>query len=104
MPIIMQEQIELCPYLQWAHNGIIPIERMFSERLNDIPVGVINDVNAAAVGEKIYGVAQNMKDFIFITLGTGVGNGIFIDNKLVLSSNSFAGEIGHVKMVKENGR
>ena len=96
--------IEFCPNLQWAHNGIIPIGRMFSERLNDIPVGVTNDANAAAVGEKIYGVAQNMKDFIFITLGTGVGSGIFIDNKLVLGSDGFAGELGHVKMVKENGR
>ena len=96
--------IEFCPNLQWAHNGIIPIGRMFSERLNDIPVGVTNDANTAAVGEKIYGVAQNMKDFIFITLGTGVGSGIFIDNKLVLGSDGFAGELGHVKMVKENGR
>ena len=66
--------IEFAPNLPWAHNGIVPLADMFSKRLGGIPVAMTNDANAAAVGEMVYGVARGMKNFIVITLGTGVGS------------------------------
>ncbi len=95
--------IEFAPNLPWAHNGIVPLADMFSEALG-IPVALTNDANAAAIGEMIYGVARGMKNFIMITLGTGVGSGIVIDGKLVYGCDGFAGELGHVIMRTENGR
>ena len=65
--------IEFAPNLPWAHDGVVPLAKMFSERLDNIPVGLTNDANAAAIGEMTYGVARGMKNFIVITLGTGVG-------------------------------
>ena len=70
--------IEFAPNLSWGHNGIVPLADLFKERLG-IPVGLTNDANAAAIGEMIYGVARGMKNFIVITLGTGVGSGIVIN-------------------------
>ena len=96
--------IEFAPNLPWAHDGIVPLAQMFSDRLNGIPVGLTNDANAAAVGEMIYGVARGMKNFIVITLGTGVGSGIVINGQLVDGCDGFAGELGHVPMVREGGR
>ena len=96
--------IEFAPNLSWAHDGIVPLAQMFSDRLNGIPVGLTNDANAAAVGEMIYGVARGMKNFIVITLGTGVGSGIVINGQLVYGCDGFAGELGHVTMVREGGR
>ncbi len=96
--------IEFAPNLAWAHNGIVPLAKLFSERLNDIPVGLTNDANAAAIGEMTYGVARGMKNFIVITLGTGVGSGIVINGQLVYGCDGFAGELGHVIMRRENGR
>ena len=96
--------IEFAPNLPWAHDGVVPLAKMFSERLNNIPVGLTNDANAAAVGEMIYGVARGMKNFIVITLGTGVGSGIVINGQLVYGCDGFAGELGHVVMRRENGR
>ena len=95
--------IEYAPNLPWAHNGIVPLADMFSQALG-IPVALTNDANAAAIGEMIYGVARGMKNFIMITLGTGVGSGIVIDGKLVYGCDGFAGELGHVIMRTENGR
>lgn len=95
--------IEYAPNLPWAHDGIVPLADMFSEKLG-IPVALTNDANAAAIGEMTYGVARGMKNFIMITLGTGVGSGIVIDGKLVYGSDGFAGELGHVIMRTENGR
>ena len=70
-----------------------------------IPAAVTNDANAAAVGEMTYGAAKGMKDFIMITLGTGVGSGIVIDGKIVYGHDGFAGELGHVIYDRtENGR
>jgi glucokinase len=66
--------IEFAPNLSWGHNGIVPLAKLFSDRLG-IPVALTNDANAAAIGEMIYGVARGMKNFIVITLGTGVGSG-----------------------------
>lgn len=95
--------IEYAPNLCWAHNGVVPLADMFSKKL-DIPVGITNDANAAAIGEMQYGVARGMKNFIMLTLGTGVGSGIVVDGHLVYGCDGFAGELGHVIMVRENGR
>ena len=62
--------IEFAPNLAWAKNGVVPLAKLFSERLNNIPVALTNDANAAAIGEMVYGVARGMKNFIVITLGT----------------------------------
>ena len=95
--------IEYAPNLPWAHDVVVPLAGMFSERLG-VPVALTNDANAAAIGEMTYGVARGMKNFIVLTLGTGVGSGIVIDGKLVYGSNGFAGELGHVVVQRENGR
>ena len=97
--------VEMAPNLPWAHNEIVPLAQMFSDRLGGIPVGLTNDANAAALGEMVYGVARGMKNFIVITLGTGVGSGIVINGQLLYGSDGFAGELGHVTMVRgEEGR
>ena len=95
--------IEFAPNLSWGHNGIVPLAKMFSDKLG-IPVALTNDANAAAIGEMTYGVARGMKNFIVITLGTGVGSGIVINGQLVYGSDGFAGEHGHVIMNRVNGR
>ena len=96
--------IEYAPNLHWAHDCIVPLAEMFSRQLN-IPVGITNDANAAAIGEMEYGVAKGMKNFIVLTLGTGVGSGIVINAQLVYGSDGFAGELGHVTIVHgEKGR
>jgi glucokinase len=95
--------IEFAPNLAWGHNGIVPLADMFSKKLG-IPVGLTNDANAAAIGEMTYGVARGMKNFIVITLGTGVGSGIVVDGKLLYGCDGFAGELGHVTMVRKDGR
>lgn len=69
-----------------------------------LPVAVTNDANAAAIGEMTYGVARGLKDFIMITLGTGVGSGIVINGQLVYGHDGFAGELGHMVMKRNNGR
>ena len=95
--------IEFAPNLSWGHDGIVPLADMFSRALG-VPVALTNDANAAAIGEMTYGVARGMKNFIMITLGTGVGSGIVINGQIVYGSDGFAGELGHVIMVRENGR
>ena len=94
--------IEHAPNIVWA-KGVVPLADMFSEALG-IPVAMTNDANAAAIGEMVYGVARGMKNFIVITLGTGVGSGIVVNGQLVYGSDGFAGELGHVTMVRQNGR
>ena len=95
--------IEFAPNLSWGHNGVVPLADLFKERLG-IPVALTNDANAAAIGEMTYGVARGMKNFIVLTLGTGVGSGIVINGQLVYGCDGFAGELGHVIMRRENGR
>lgn len=96
--------IEFAPNLKWGHNGIVPLASMFSEKLG-VPVALTNDANAAALGEMTYGAARGMKNFIEITLGTGVGSGIVINGQLVYGCDGFAGELGHTIMVRgENAR
>ena len=92
--------IEFAPNLPWAHDCVVPLAQMFSDRLGGIPVGLTNDANAAAVGEMVYGAARGMKDFIVITLGTGVGSGIVANGQLLYGHDGFAGELGHVTMVR----
>lgn len=92
--------IEFAPNLPWK--DVLPLAKAFSERLG-IPVAVTNDANAAAIGEMTYGAARGMKNFIEITLGTGVGSGIVINGQLVYGHDGFAGELGHV-IVERNGR
>ena len=94
--------IEFAPNLEWGRNGVVPLAKLFSDKLG-IPVALTNDANAAAIGEMTYGVARGMKNFIVITLGTGVGSGIVINGQFVYGCDGFAGELGHV-IVKENGR
>ena len=90
--------IEYAPNLSWAHDGVVPLAQMFSDRLGGLTVRLTNDANAAAMGEMTYGVARGMKNFIVITLGTGVGSGIVINGQLVYGHDGFAGELGHVKV------
>ena len=99
-----QGTIEFAPNLAWGRNGVVPLAKMFSEGLGGIPVALTNDANAAAIGEMIYGVARGMKNFIVITLGTGVGSGIVINGQVVYGSDGFAGELGHVIAQREGGR
>ena len=94
--------IEFAPNLPWK--GKIPLAQLISEGVNNIPVALTNDANAAAIGEMTYGAARGMKDFIEITLGTGVGSGIVIGGNLVYGHDGFAGELGHVIMRRNNGR
>ena len=97
--------IETAPNIKWAHDCVVPLAKMFSDKLEGIPVAVTNDANAAAIGEMVYGVARGMKNFIVITLGTGVGSGIVVNGQLVYGCDGFAGELGHVTMVRgEEGR
>ena len=95
--------IEYAPNLSWGHDGVGPLAKMFSERLNNLPVALTNDANAAAIGEMTYGVARGMTNFIDITLGTGVGSGIVINGQMVYGSDGFAGELGHM-VVRPDGR
>ncbi len=92
--------IEFAPNLPWK--GKIPLAEMIEERMG-IPVALTNDANAAAIGEMTYGAARGMKDFIVITLGTGVGSGIVVGGQLVYGHDGFAGELGHM-IVRRNGR
>ena len=91
--------IEYAPNLPWAHDGIVPLAKLFSDSLG-IPVALTNDANAAAIGEMVYGMARGMKNFIVITLGTGVGSGIVVNGQLLYGHDGFAGELGHVTMVR----
>ena len=93
--------IEFAPNLPWK--GVIPLAALFEEKVG-VPTALTNDANAAAIGEMTYGAARGMKDFIMITLGTGVGSGIVINGQLVYGHDGFAGELGHVVVRRENGR
>lgn len=92
--------IEFAPNLRWS--GIVPLVDLMKQHYS-IPVVLTNDANAAAMGEMIYGGAQGMRDFIVITLGTGLGSGIVVNGELVYGHDGFAGEIGHT-IVDPHGR
>jgi glucokinase len=90
--------IEYAPNLPWK--GIIPLANLLSEKFN-LPVTLTNDANAAAIGEMMYGAAKGMKDFIMITLGTGVGSGIVANGQLIYGHDGFAGELGHTIVIPD---
>ncbi len=99
--------IENAANLYWTSEGkrltIIPLAQVLREKFG-IPVAITNDANAAAIGEMTYGAARGMKNFIMITLGTGVGSGIVVNGQLLYGHDGFAGELGHVIMCRNNGR
>ncbi len=92
--------IELASNLRWK--GIIPLADMITQRTG-LKTMITNDANAAALGEMIFGAAKGVKNFIFLTLGTGVGSGVVIDGEVVYGNSGFAGELGHMT-VREGGR
>ena len=96
--------IENAPNLPWGHNGVVEFAKLLSAAMNGLPVALTNDANAAAVGEMTYGAARGMKNFIMMTLGTGVGSGIVINGEVVYGHDGFAGELGHTAAVRNNGR
>jgi glucokinase len=90
--------IEYAPNLPWK--GIIPLAKLVSDQFK-LPVTLTNDANAAAIGEMMYGAAKGMKDFIMITLGTGVGSGIVANGQLIYGHDGFAGELGHTIVIPD---
>ena len=96
--------IECAVNIVWGGNKTIPFAKLLSEKTGGLPVALTNDANAAAVGEMTYGAARGMKNFIMITLGTGVGSGIVINGEVVYGHDGFAGELGHTCAVRHNGR
>ena len=90
--------VEYAPNLPWK--GIIPLAKMIEDKFK-LPVVLTNDANAAALGEMMYGAAQGMKDFIMITLGTGVGSGIVANGHLIYGHDGFAGELGHTIIIPD---
>ena len=94
--------IENAPNLLWGRQKV-EFAKLLKEAVN-LPVALTNDANAAAVGEMTYGAARGMKNFIMITLGTGVGSGIVINGEVVYGHDGFAGELGHTIAVRNNGR
>jgi glucokinase len=92
--------VENATNLKWK--GIVPFAELMKKHY-DVPIKLTNDANAAALGEMIYGGARGMRDFVMITLGTGLGSGIVVNGDLVYGHDGFAGELGHVN-VQKNGR
>jgi glucokinase len=90
--------IEYAPNLPW--HGIIPLAKLISDKFQ-LPVTLTNDANAAAIGEMMYGAAKGMRDFIMITLGTGVGSGIVANGHLIYGHDGFAGELGHTIIIPD---
>lgn len=93
--------IENAANLNWK--GSIPFAKMMQDKFG-LPVAITNDANAAAIGEMTYGAARGLKDFIMITLGTGVGSGIVVNGQLVYGHDGYAGELGHMIVKRNNGR
>jgi len=95
--------IENAPNLLWGRQRV-EFAKLLSDAMEGLPVALTNDANAAAVGEMTYGAARGMKNFIMITLGTGVGSGIIVNGEVVYGHDGFAGELGHTCAVRNNGR
>jgi len=90
--------VDYAPNLPWK--GIIPLAQLIQDKFQ-LPANLTNDANGAAIGEMMYGAAQGMKDFIMITLGTGVGSGIIANGHLILGHDGFAGELGHTIIIPD---
>ena len=97
-------EVAFAPNLAWAAKQSVKFAEKLTRKMGGMPVSLTNDANAAAMGEMAYGAARGMKNFIMITLGTGVGSGIVIDGKMVYGHDGFAGELGHTNVVRHNGR
>lgn len=97
----LQGTIEHASNLRWP--GVIPFCDLMKEFYPHLPVCLTNDANAATIGEMIYGGAKGMKNFVMVTLGTGVGNGFVSNGELIYGHDGFAGELGHI-IVSPNGR
>ena len=97
-------EIAFAPNLAWAAAQAVPFAKLLSDDLGGLKVTLTNDANAAAMGEMAYGAAKGMKNFIMITLGTGVGSGIVINGEVLYGSDGFAGELGHTIAIRNNGR
>lgn len=95
-------EIENAANLVWK--GKLPIAENLSTLFEGKPVVVTNDANAAAIGEMIYGGAKGMKNFVVVIMGTGLGSGIVVDGNLLYGHDGFAGELGHIRIVKDGGR
>jgi glucokinase len=91
--------IEQPPNLNFKGNT--PLVQFMQNRLNLPHIILTNDANAAAIGEKKFGAAKDFSDFIMITLGTGLGSGVFVNNELVYGHDGFAGEVGHVSVIPD---
>ena len=94
-------EIVFAPNMPW--HGVIPVVKMVTEIMG-MKATLTNDANAAAIGEMMYGVAKGMKDFIIVTLGTGVGSGFVANGQLIYGHDGFAGELGHVIAVRDGRR
>lgn len=94
-------RIENAANLRWK--GSLPLCELLTAKFG-VPAACTNDANAAAIGEMTYGAARGMKNFIMITLGTGVGSGIVVNGEVVYGNDGFAGELGHVRVMRQNGR
>ncbi|MCE1164358.1 MAG: ROK family protein [Bacteroidetes bacterium] len=92
--------VQDAPNLRWK--GKLEFAKMLTDKTG-LPAYLTNDANAAAIGEKLFGNAKEMDDFIIITLGTGLGSGIYCGGRLLYGSTGFAGEVGHI-VVDFNGR
>ena len=92
--------IDFAPNLNWK--GVVPLVQLFEKHFS-FPVVLTNDANAAAIGERIYGAAKGIDDFVMVTLGTGLGSGFVVNGNLVYGHDGFAGELGHT-IVEKNGR
>ncbi|NCE72449.1 ROK family protein [Odoribacter sp. Z80] len=97
----LQGTIEHASNLRWP--GVIPFCDLMKEFYPHLPVYLTNDANAATIGEMIYGGAKGMKNFVMVTLGTGVGSGFVSNGELIYGHDGFAGELGHI-IVSPNGR
>jgi glucokinase len=95
--------IENAANIPWARTVVVPLAAMLTQKTG-LPCKLTNDANAAALGEMTYGAAKGMKDFILITLGTGVGSGIVSNGQLIVGHDGFAGELGHTTTIRYNGR
>jgi glucokinase len=89
--------IEYAPNLRWS--GVVPLAQLITDRFG-LPCTLTNDANAAALGEMIYGAAKGFKDFIMVTLGTGMGSALVCNRQLVYGQDGYAGELGHTTIIR----
>ncbi len=98
---ILNGCIENAPNIPWK--GRLPLVKLFSSFFPDLPVFLTNDANAAALGEMSFGKVKGLKDFVVVTLGTGVGSGFVVNGEIMYGHDGLAGELGHT-IIEENGR